>query len=201
MIDDLWRAYFVDRQVKKAVEDLFGLEAPVDFVNLVRKRVPSLSSADVRQSLGRATLSLDYAAIKLAPGPQAGPKSVPAPAAGVAAVKNGGGAQVTPDRTPWRHVTMKDLIESGVIVPPLQIETAYKGHQLTACVEADGTVTWNGASYDSLSTAAGMARKSIVGAPPGREYPQTNGWTFWRFRDSDGSLVLVDALRQRSLAG
>ena len=40
VIDDLWRAYFVDRQVKKAVEDLSGLEAPTDFVNLVRKRVP-----------------------------------------------------------------------------------------------------------------------------------------------------------------
>jgi hypothetical protein len=60
-----------------------------------------------------------------------------------------------------------------------------------------GPVTWNGATYDSLSTAGGMARKSIVGAPPGREYPQTNGWTFWRFRDTDGHLAFVDALRQR----
>ena len=41
----------------------------------------------------------------------------------------------------------------------------------------------------------------IVGAPPGREYPQTNGWTFWRFRDADGNLAFVDALRQRHFAG
>jgi hypothetical protein len=45
-----------------------------------------------------------------------------------------------------------------------------------------------------------MARKSNVGAPPGREYPQTNGWTFWRFRDTDGHLAFVDALRQRHYA-
>ena len=64
---------------------------------------------------------------------------------------------------------------------PLDIETTYKGHQLTARIEADGNVTWNGATCDSLSSAGGMARKSIVGAPPDREYPPTNGWTFWRF--------------------
>ena len=83
---------------------------------------------------------------------------------------------------------------------PLDLETTYKGQKLTARIEADDNVTWNGTTYDSLSTAAGMARKSIVGSPPGRGYPQTNGWTFWRFRDTDGRLVFVDALRQRHLA-
>jgi hypothetical protein len=62
-------------------------------------------------------------------------------------------------------------------------------------------VTWNGTTYDSLSIAGGMARKSIVGAPAGREYPPTNGWTFWRFRESDGHLALIDVLRQRHFAG
>lgn len=202
MIDDLWRAYYVDRQVKKAVEDLFGLEAPVDFVNLVRKRVPPLSSTDVRQSLGRATLSLDYPAMKLTPTVAAGAKVSIAPAA-VVSVTTDDLAPTQPgsDKTPWRHVTLKNLISSGTIVLPLDLVTTYRGHQLTARIEADGTVTWNGSAYDSLSTAGGMARKSIVGAPPGREYPQTNGWTFWRFMDSDGSLVLVDVLRQRLTDG
>ena len=105
------------------------------------------------------------------------------------------------DKTPWRHVTLKDLISSGTITLPLDLETTYKGHKLAARIEADLTVTWNGTTYDSLSIAGGMARKSIVGAPPGREYPQTNGWTFWRFRDTDGNLAFVDALRQRHFAG
>ncbi len=83
-----------------------------------------------------------------------------------------------------------------MIVPPLDIETNYKGHQLVARIEADCTVTWNGTSWPSLSSAAAMARKSIVGAPSGREYPPTNGWTFWRFRDAAGALILLDRLRE-----
>ncbi len=203
MIDDLWRAYFVDRQVKKAVEDLAGLDAPTDFVNLVRKRVPALSPTEVRQSLGRATLSLDYGTFKAIPTlPVGGPKAMTSLTTSVApGVMSAASKDPDPDKTPWRHVTLKDLISSGTVDLPLEIETLYRGSQLAARIEADGTVTWNGSAFDSLSTAAGMARKSIVGAPPGREYPQTNGWTFWRFRDSDGGLVLVDVLRQRHFAG
>jgi hypothetical protein len=41
-----------------------------------------------------------------------------------------------------------------------------------------------------------MARKTIMGETPGRAYPQTNGWTFWEFRASDGSLRPLDTLRR-----
>jgi len=198
VIDDLWRQYFVDRQVKQAVESLSGIEPPTDFLHLIRKRIPALSLTDVRQSLGRATLSLDYRAAQPAPAMPVGHRTPVQPTAGTAAVP----IEQPPgsDKTPWRHVTLGDLISSGTIRLPLDIEVTYKGQRLTARIEADGNVTWNGATYDSLSTAGGMARKSIVGAPPGREYPQTNGWTFWRFKDTDGRLAFVDSLRQRYFA-
>ena len=198
VIDDLWRQYFVDRQVRQAVESLSGIEPPTDFLRLIRKRVPALSLSDVRQSLGRATLSLEYRAVQPAPMPPVGHRTQAQPTAGTAAVPIEQPA--SPDKTPWRHVTLRDLISSGTVRLPLDLETTYKGNQLTARIEADGSVTWNGATYDSLSIAGGMARKSIVGAPPGREYPPTNGWTFWRFRDADGRLASVDALRQRYFA-
>ncbi len=169
-LDDLWQQFFVDRQVKQAVEALVRVDPPTDFVRLIHKRTPAVSVADVRHSLLRATFSIEYREERQPPPPPAPPKVA---------------------------VTLSDLIAAGAIRPPLEIETPYKGRHLTARIEADGTVSWNGASYDSLSTAAGMARKSIIGAPPGREYPQTNGWGFWRFRDSDGRLVPVDELRQR----
>ena len=212
VIDDLWRQYFVDRQVKQAVETLSGLEPPIDFLHLIRKRVPALSLTDVRQSLGRATLSLDYRAAQLAP-PPAAPIPVGAGqrawatrrgnlAAETAAVEAERAAPEGPleDKTPWRHVTLGDLTSSGTVQLPLDIEATYKGQQFTARVEADGNVTWNGTTYDSLSVAGGMARKSIVGTLSGREYPPTNGWTFWRFKDSDGRLAFVDVLRQRHFA-
>ena len=61
-------------------------------------------------------------------------------------------------------------------------------------------MTVKGESYDSLSTAGGMARKSVIGSPPGRQYPQTNGWTFWKFCDPEtGKLIEIDALRQKYL--
>jgi hypothetical protein len=47
VIDDLWRQYFVDRQVRQAVESLSGIEPPTDFLRLIRKRVPALSLSDV----------------------------------------------------------------------------------------------------------------------------------------------------------
>jgi hypothetical protein len=197
-IEVLWRADFVDRQVRSAIEGLFAPEVPADFLHLLRKRVPALPVADVRASLARARFTLDYPAVPTV-GPDAAAPRVPDPATAGAATpadiadENDGGA----DKTPWRHVTLRDLIASGAIQPPLDLETRYKGHQLTARIEPDGSVTWNGTRYDSLSTAAGMARKSVVGAPPGREYPQTNGWTFWRFRDAAGELAVVDVLRQR----
>ncbi|MGO9179409.1 MAG: restriction endonuclease [Candidatus Limnocylindrales bacterium] len=195
VIDDLWRQYFVDRQVKQAVESLSGVEPPADFLRLIHKRVPALSLSDVRQSLGRATLALDYRGAQPVPTVSAGQKPPVRPTGGQAGEPIDQPAG--PDKTPWRRVTLRDLIASGTIQLPLDLETTYKSHPLTARIETDGAVTWNGTPYDSLSTAGGMARKSVIGAPPGREYPQTNGWTFWRFRDADGHLVFVDVLRQR----
>ena len=55
---------------------------------------------------------------------------------------------------------------------------------------------FTGNAYDSLSTAGGVARKSVVGSPPGRDFPQTNGWIFWQFRGPDGTLRVLDDLRR-----
>jgi len=101
------------------------------------------------------------------------------------------------EATPWRNVSVQDLIAAGLIKPPLHLEKTYKGRRATGRLEADGRVTYDGKTFDSLSVAAGVARASVIGAPPGRKYPQTNGWTFWRFKDADGELKPVDCLRQR----
>jgi hypothetical protein len=94
-------------------------------------------------------------------------------------------------------VSVQDLIAAGLITPPLHLEKTYRGRRATARIEDDGHVTYEGKTFDSLPVAAGIARASVIGAPPGRKYPQTNGWTFWRFKDADGQLKPVDCLRQR----
>jgi hypothetical protein len=99
------------------------------------------------------------------------------------------------------EATLPNLIAAGLINAPLEVERIYKGVKLLATIQPDGRVAFGGQSYDSLSTAAGMARKSVIGATPGRPYPQTNGWTFWQFRDpKTGDLREVDSLRQAFLA-
>jgi len=45
-----------------------------------------------------------------------------------------------------------------------------------------------------------MARKTVIGAPPDRPDPQTNGWTFWQFRDpKTGEPRIMNSLRQAFL--
>jgi len=103
----------------------------------------------------------------------------------------------TGDGTPWRHVTLAQLINEGLVRVPLDIEHRYRGTQLNARIEQANRIVFDGRAYDSLSTAGGVARKSVVGSPPGREFPQTNGWTFWQFRSSDGNLRVLDELRRQ----
>jgi hypothetical protein len=108
--------------------------------------------------------------------------------------------QTAPERTgsgtPWRHVTLGQLINAGLVRVPLAIEHRYRGAELAARIEDSSRIVFQGTAYDSLSTAGGVARKSIAGSFPGRDIPQTNGWTFWQFRSPDGTLRVLDDLRR-----
>jgi hypothetical protein len=47
-------------------------------------------------------------------------------------------------------------------------------------------ILFGGARYTSLSVSAERARNIANGKPPdGRPYWQTNGWTLWRYRNSE----------------
>lgn len=104
-------------------------------------------------------------------------------------------------KTPvFLETKLSDLIQAGLCQTPLQLEREYKGVHLKAVIKSNGTVDVSGELYDSLSTAGGMARKSVIGSPAGKPYPQTNGWIFWKFRDSEtGKLTEINVLRQKYL--
>jgi hypothetical protein len=93
-------------------------------------------------------------------------------------------------------VTLDQLIEAGQIRIPFAIEHHYRGVDLAARIEGVARIVFNGKPYDSLSTAGGVARNSVAGPFPGRDIPQTNGWTFWQCRRPDGRLVPLDDLRR-----
>lgn len=195
LIDDLWKSDFIDRQIRDALQRLFGPEPDPSLVRLVRAKTASLSPAEVRKSLGRLRTTFDFPVvatplaerIEHAPGPR---PARPRPVEAVTAPKSAGSG------TPWRHVTLADVIAAGLIRIPFEIEHRYRGVELRARIEGPSQIVFEGHPYDSLSTAGGVARRSIKGPTPGRAYPQTNGWTFWEYRGPDGGLRLLDGLRR-----
>ena len=59
VIDTLWKVQFVDRRIRSAVDRLFAQEDP-RLLNLIRKEVSELSPADIRESLRRARVRIDF---------------------------------------------------------------------------------------------------------------------------------------------
>lgn len=176
-LTSLWRAHSIDRRVGVAVRELFSPEPSDWLVRRLAKQLDGLAPNDVRAALSRARISLDF--------PPQEPPHVVTPRA------------AHKKRPPASYsVSVNDLIGANLLRPPVAVTQKYLGRVVTAQIETDGRVTFDGRTYDSLSEAAGMARVSVKGAPPPpRRFWQTNGWTFWRYRDEDGQLRELATLR------
>jgi Restriction Enzyme Adenine Methylase Associated len=203
LLNVLWNAHFVDRKVKGAVEALFRNEDP-GLLRLLRKNTSGLKPNEIRASLKRAVpIRVDFPEVPVGDYPAAAPRKPIRERVGARTRKAPLLTVVdkAKQKTPISFETkLSDLIQVGLCQTPLQLEREYKGVHLKAVVQNDGTVSVKGELYDSLSTAGGMAWKSVIGSPPGRPYPQTNGWTFWKLRDLEtGKLIEIDVLRQKYL--
>ena len=186
-MEQLWEEDFVERQVRDALKWLHGSDGEATLVRTIRRRVPSLKTAEVRSALKRLPVAV------------AAPTRTVRP---VSDVERPPASEPQKERSsPARYeATLAQLIAAGLIQPPLELERVYKGRELRATVKPSGEVSFASSTYRSLSIAAGVARASVIGPPEGRAYHQTNGWTFWRYRAGDGSLHSMDDLRQRFLA-
>lgn len=162
------------------------------FAKHLRKRAPELSLAEVRESLKRADVRVNYPVVIAGPPfvastgqteSQAEPPSSPAP---------------TPNHQP--RATPLDLIKVGLITLPWTMEAAYKGQRVTATIDEYGSVVFDGAKYGSLSRAGGAAKALVNGTPPTEPVPATNGWTFWQYQDVGvAGLRGMDLLQKRYL--
>jgi hypothetical protein len=165
-------------------------------VRLIRAKASGLNPSEIRASLSRLRTTFDFLVVATPIVERAEEPTERRPARGGPSPAN----QASPDKagsgTPWRHVTLGQLINAGLVRVPLDIEHRYHGTQLAARIEHESRIVFKGNAYDSLSTAGGMARKSVVGSPPGRDFPQTNGWTCGQFRGPDGTLRVLDDLRR-----
>ncbi len=199
MLDELWKAHFDDRKVRTALEAILA-EPDSGLERLILKKTGALALPDVRASLKRAQIRIDFPAPSITTGPASGEPI----SSGVIRAKDSM-ARSEAAKKAWETIratadaTLESLIAFGVIKPPLELARDYRGTHLTAVIEHGGKVVFAGESYDSLSTAAGMARKQVIGPPEDRPYPQTNGWNFWQFRDESGKLQEMETLRRRYL--
>ena len=181
-IEVLWRAHFVDRHVRMAIEQLFSGEGDLLLVNFVAQHTKNLTPDEIRSSLKRCRVALDF------------------PLAAEDVLRKAGPQPGKAKREPTgqrSEVGLQDLISAGLLRPPVALERDYKGKRLTARIEPDGRISCLGKAYDSLSVAGGMARASVVGMRDNGAPPSTNGWTFWKMRDASGKLVEVDVVRKR----
>jgi hypothetical protein len=83
------------------------------------------------------------------------------------------------------HVSIERPLK-GFLPRGSVIRSTYKGRQTEGQVDAEGRITINDKVFNSPSTAA----SSVTNRP-------MNGWTFWKFQDSDGNWVLLDTLRKK----
>lgn len=96
-----------------------------------------------------------------------------------------------------KRITLENLIEAGIILPPFPIHVNFKGKNFTAKIDKDGFVLLEGKRYTSLSIAGGIVRALVSGKPnDGLPYRRVNGWSFWRYIDSNGEENRIQFLRE-----
>ena len=199
LIDAFWKSDFVDRQVRDVLVRLFGTEPDPALVRMIRSKVPALAPAEVRASLGRLRTTFDFPVVAAPAIPHGAAPASSTPEAPAAAPPKV--PRTVGPGTPWRHVTLGQLIEAGLVQVPSQIEHRYRGTTVTASIHNASRIVFAGTPYDSLSIAGGHARASVPGKPTSKDIPQTNGWTFWEYRGIDGGLHPLDDLRRELYEG
>ena len=192
-IEVLWKAHFVDRQVRTAVEQLFATDPDPDagIVRLIRKRVHDLSAKDIKASLRRAQIQFDFPVEPFS-------AATTGSDAGDGAVKNKQPSKKRPDGQKSRRfvgVTLRDLIDAKLLRPPVKLVKQYKGVNLTAAILPDGIVEFQGKRYSSCSTAGDQARATVIGGKP-----HTDGWKFWKLTGENGKFIQLNEVRQQYLS-
>ncbi len=182
-----WHAHFADRQVHKALKRLFGPAPDESFVSLLKGETADLTDEDVAASLRRVQARFEFPLVHVSvPEPQPEPAPKPKP------------VNPTPNPVPAHLVRLRHLTAAGLIPRPIDLHRTYLGQDLSARIETDGTVTYQGRSFRSLSMAGNAAR---IAAGFSGKRPSTNGWRFWRFTDDDGHVKEMEVFRKRFLAG
>ena len=181
-IEVLWRAHFVDRQVRAAIEHLFSPDNnDMLLVNHVASCTKNLTAEEIRGSIARCHVSLDFPVditVLIATEKKATRKGHDK------AAPSGGGP------------SLADLIAAGIVKPPVALVRNYKGEDLSATILANGHVRVGTTEHETPSKAAVAAIAEATGVQR-----KANGWDFWQVTMPDGSRASLDSFRQQLRKG
>jgi hypothetical protein len=190
LLDVLWNAHYVDRRVKRTLQDLFST-LDKSLIRLIRNREPKLTPKDIAESLrrldprfGSATPIPDFKRpLPIAPESPTSPRNKrPKPVESAGKSKKHFGVSLT------------SLIEKGYLKPPVKLFRKYKGTMMEAMFRPDGSVEFAGKRFPSCSTAAEFARSTVTGRTM-----NTNGWDFWQYLDGDDNATTLFDVREKYL--
>ena len=210
-IESLWESHFMDHRVRAALEQLFSPEPDRILLRLVKRfvkeGVKKVSSKEIRASLARVRARFDSPAEPGVARPSG--KSVDQDRASVGSerarkawatrrgkheTQAGTSAGAPKERTTHTSSSLREIIDAGLIKPPLKLSRHYRGTNLEAELLLDGSVRFQDKTFKTLSAAGNYARGTITGRPM-----STNGWAFWCYQNQDGNVVPLDAAWQEYL--
>lgn len=199
-IEELWKGYFVDRQVHEVLLDIFSSEPARELVAAVRHRVPSLTPKEIRASLTRVVARFEFPAVAETPATGDSARHLVPEVAVVGTL-----TAAPPKRPGYRRVrvssserseSLADLIALGVLIAGATLEASYFGERHTAELLGDGRVEYAGKIYGSLSGAGEAVKHAVRGDALSDKTRSTDGWRFWRTKERDtGKLATLKEIR------
>jgi hypothetical protein len=176
--------------VKESIRSLFE-SADKGLIRLLRRRQPNLTPREIIKSIRRLDIRIESLT-----GPAQAIIKQKAEHGVVERKKRQlqAGQKAAMTRKLQGGVTLVDLIAARLLVAPLRLFRKYKGHPIEAKLLPDGSIEFQGSRFDSCSSAAEMARSTVVG-----KRLNTNGWVFWQYQDEQGQKCTLDQARKRFL--
>ena len=165
-------------------------------VRLVQRMTTKLTPKEIANSIRR----LDVRVESVSPLPtdtpganDAGPRARGKRARRAGAAKRGrnGSARVRPQAL---GISLADVIGAGILSPPVPLFRRYRDRDMKAILLPDGSVEFEGTVYRTCSTAPEHVRGTVTSGNM-----NTNGWTFWQYRDGDGKPKERSAARNEFL--
>jgi len=187
LIDVLWSAHFVDRQVRQSLRRLVET-TDKRLVRLIRLEAEKLTPKEIADSIRRLDIRIDSPAEM--PDMIAKPKRVlQTPVEPKSEPKVVGRKKRKPAQS-FSGVSLEDVCKAGILKAPLKLFRKYRKVKLEATLKPNGTVEFQGTNYASSSAAAAHARGTITGRPM-----STNGWSFWQYLDGDSKAKTLEYAR------